>query len=243
MGRKIAIRLRHRRRREGKTDFRLRLALIKSRRLRFVARKSLNNMTCSFVQHKIEGDAALVTADSKELKAYGWKVNAGNLPASYLTGFLAGIRAKQAGIKEAVFDMGLARATKGNRLFAALKGAIDSGLEISYKDVVLPESDRISGRHIASYAEHIKRKDSGLYTSMFSSYLKNAIQPESLPEHFETAKKHIIETGASKSRKGVAKAEAKKTGKKQAEQKPEAAKKAGKTAHRMMEKKGAENQK
>ncbi len=224
MGRKLTMRLQHRRRREGKTDYHLRLGLIKSGFPRFVSRRSLSNMVCQIVKHDPSGDKILVSADSKELKSYGWKAGTGNVSASYLTGLLAGVRAKAAGIEDAIFDIGLWRATKGNRLFASLKGALDAGLKVSHSSDILPADERITGKHIASYAEDIKRNDSSSYTSMFSSYLKAGIQPERLPEHFEAVKKAVLEKGASKAKKeNERKANVEKTVK--VPEKPEARKK------------------
>jgi len=36
------------------------------------------------------GDKILATAQSIDLKEHGWSAGTGNLPAAYLTGFLAG---------------------------------------------------------------------------------------------------------------------------------------------------------
>ena len=53
-----------------------------------------------------------------------------------------------AGHDEAILDIGLAAATSGNRVFAALKGMIDAGLEMPHGEDALPEDDRINGSHI-----------------------------------------------------------------------------------------------
>ena len=37
----------------------------------------------------------------------------------------------------AILDVGLTRTNKGNRVFAALKGAVDGGLDIPFKDKCL----------------------------------------------------------------------------------------------------------
>ena len=56
-----------RRRREGKTDYRKRLALLKSRTIRIVIRKSINNTTIQFVKYDEKGDNIVASATSKEL--------------------------------------------------------------------------------------------------------------------------------------------------------------------------------
>jgi len=138
-----------RRRREKKTNYKKRLALVKSEKTRLVIRRSLNNMRVQFVNFKETGDVTLVSAFSKELKKHGWSSSTGNLPASYLTGFLAGSRAKKAGINEAVLDMGTQTSTKGSRIYSALKGVIDSGIKIPHSAEILPKEDRIKGVHIS----------------------------------------------------------------------------------------------
>ena len=56
--------------------------------------------------------------------------------------------AMAAGHDEAILDIGLAASTPGNRVFAAMKGMVDAGLEIPHNEDVLPSDDRISGAHI-----------------------------------------------------------------------------------------------
>jgi len=139
--------VRHRRRREGKTDYRARLSLLKSKKPRFVVRKSSKNITCQLVGYGPKGDNVIAASDSRSLKSYGWNGHCGNISAAYLTGLLCGAKATKAGIKEAVLDMGLYKSVKGSRIYAALKGAVDSGLNVAHSEGVLPPQDRIEGRH------------------------------------------------------------------------------------------------
>ena len=76
------------------------------------------------------------------------------------------------------------------KVYAFLKGAIDSGLEIPFTEDVLPESERLSGKHIQDYAEKLK-EDKAKYEQRFAKYLKNNIQPESITENFEKVKQKI----------------------------------------------------
>jgi len=121
-----------RRVRAGKTDYRARKQLIISRKPRLVVRKSLKNTNIQLVIPAKDGDATLVSANTIELKKYGFTGGTGNLPSAYLAGLLLGCRAKKNGHKQAILDMGLSHATKGGRIFAALKGAVDSGLEVPH---------------------------------------------------------------------------------------------------------------
>ena len=44
----------------------------------------------------------------------------------------------------------LSASTTGSRVFAALRGMVDAGLDIPHGDQVLPDDDRIHGAHIDS---------------------------------------------------------------------------------------------
>lgn len=146
----------HRRKKEGKTDYRLRLRLLKSGVHRLVVRKSLKNIICQIVKYEGEGDRTIVSSRSGELKKFGWKFHGGNVPSAYLTGLLCAEKAKKQKIGKAVLDIGLYTSTPGNRLYSALKGAIDGGLEISHAEGVLPKPERLSGKHIAEYDKKLK---------------------------------------------------------------------------------------
>lgn len=182
----------YRRRREGKTNYRKRKALVMSGKPRLVVRGTLKNMVVQVIAAKPNGDEVLTSAHSKELlKKYGWKAPRGNLPAAYLTGFLCGLKAKAKGIKEAVLDTGLFSPTKGARIFAALKGVLDAGLAVPHGEEKLPDEKRIKGVHIAQYAKTLSA-NTEKYMAYFSKYFENKVPPESLPEHFEEVKKAVI---------------------------------------------------
>lgn len=182
----------YRRRREGKTDYRKRRAMIISGKPRLVVRGTLKNIIAQIVVAKPDGDKVLVSAHSRELlKNYGWKAPMGNLPAAYLTGLLCGLKAKAKGVKEAILDIGLHFPSKGSRVFAVLKGVLDSGLEVSHTEEKLPDEKRIRGEHIANYARTLAENPEK-YASAFSKYLESRIPPESLPQHFAEVKKALI---------------------------------------------------
>lgn len=148
---------------EGKTDYRKRLALLKSGKPRLVVRKSLNNISAQIIAYETEGDKVLASAHSRELLKLGWKGRRRNLPAAYLTGYLCGQQAKKAGISEAIFDAGLYTSVKGVVIYAVLKGALDAGLNIPHNKSVFPAEDRIRGKHIKgknieSEFEAVKKK-------------------------------------------------------------------------------------
>ncbi|MDW7974166.1 MAG: 50S ribosomal protein L18 [Sulfolobales archaeon] len=170
-----------RRRREGKTDYYKRLKLIKSGKPRLVVRTSLNYVTVQIVEAKPEGDRVIAAAHSKELqKLYGWQGGGKNTCASYLTGLLAGLRARVKGVKESVLDIGLRKPVKGSRAFAALKGALDAGLNVPHSPEVLPSEDRIMCKHIAEWSKSLGEE---FYKRQFSRYLARGFRPEDLPSH------------------------------------------------------------
>ncbi len=138
-----------RRHRERKTDYRRRLKLLRSRKPRIVVRKSLREIRVQFVEFDPAGDKILASAVSDELaKQYNWKFSLSSTPAAYLTGLLAGKRAKDKGIEEGVLDIGLHHPTVGGKLFASLKGVLDAGVACPHDDSMIPKDDRINGVHI-----------------------------------------------------------------------------------------------
>lgn len=186
-----------RRRREGKTDYKTRKALVLSGKPRLVARSTLNNMIAQIIVAKPHGDEVLVSAHSRELtKKYGWKAPRGNLPTAYLTGFLCGLKAEAQGIKEAILDIGLHSPSKGARVFAVLKGMLDAGINVPYSKEKLPDEKRMEGEHIAEYAESLASNPEE-YQSKFSKSLEQKLPPENLPKHFAQVKANI--TAAFKS--------------------------------------------
>jgi len=179
-----------RRRRKGKTDYHARKALLLSGKPRLVTRNSLKSIIVQIIVAKPQGDEVIASAHSKELsRHYGWKAPTGNVPASYLTGLLCGLKAKAKGVKEAVLDIGLSPPTK-NGVFAALKGVLDAGVNVPHDEEILPDEERIKGEHIAKYAE-ILASNPEEYQSRFSKYLKQKLHPEKFPKHFAKVEKEI----------------------------------------------------
>ena len=142
-----------RRRREGRTDYRQRARLLRGRVPRAVVRVTLRNVSVQLIDYDPKGDRVVVVAHSRELVEMGWDQATGNIPAAYLTGYLAGKRAKQKGLSNAVLDIGLKEPTKGSGVFAALKGMVDAGLEIPHGKDVLPSKERLMGKHIGDDVE------------------------------------------------------------------------------------------
>ncbi|ACB40181.1 50S ribosomal protein L18 [Pyrobaculum neutrophilum] len=193
-----------RRRREGLTNYRKRRRLILSRKPRLVVRKTNKHIIAQVVVAKPQGDVTIVGVDTRALAKFGWRGDENNTSAAYLLGLVAGYKARLRGVREAVLDIGLHRPVAGSRVFAVLKGALDAGLEIPHGEEVLPEDDRVSGKHVAEYAAKLKEENPELYKARFSRYLQRGVQPEDLPKHFEEVKKKIVEHYEAKLAKAVA---------------------------------------
>ncbi|MBN1646359.1 50S ribosomal protein L18 [Candidatus Woesearchaeota archaeon] len=141
-----------RRKRNGRTNYRKRLELLKSRKTRLVVRLSNNQVIAQLVDYSDKGDQVKVSCLSSELQEKGWKHGLKNIPAAYLTGLLLAKKAK-GGVSEAILDIGLHSHVPGSRLYAVVKGVVDGGLNVPVSQDVFPADERISGTHIKSYAE------------------------------------------------------------------------------------------
>ena len=191
MAKSGSYRVQLRRRREGKTDYQARKALVISGKPRLVTRPSLKNITVQITVSKPNGDEVLAAANSRELaKAYGWKAPAGNISSAYLTGLLCGLKAKAAGVKEAILDVGLHAPTKGAKIFAALSGVLDAGVNVPHSEEKIVK-ERMKGEHIAKYAKNLGAA-SEEYSAKFSKCIAQGVAPEKLPEHFNKVKAEII---------------------------------------------------
>jgi len=191
MARSSRYRVPLRRRREGKTDYQARKALVLSGKPRLVTRNSLKNFTAQIVVAKPYGDEVLAAAHSRELKKkYGWKAPTGNVPAAYLTGFLCGLKAKNKGVKEAILDVGLIAPTKGSMFFAALSGVLDAGVNVPHDEEKIVK-ERAKGEHIAEYGKSLGAGSEG-YSARFSKYLGQKLSPEKLPAHFAKVKADVV---------------------------------------------------
>lgn len=180
-----------RRRREGKTNYRTRRALVLSKVPRLVVRLSLKHAIVQIIEAEAIGDKVIVSAHSRELaKTYGWLGNCGNIPAAYLTGLLCGFKALANGVETAFLDIGLHIPSKGTRVFAAMKGVVDAGIEVPHSEDILPDEGRIIGQHIADYGSQLASEPE-VYQQRFSASIKRGSRPEGLSEHFSEVKDKI----------------------------------------------------
>lgn len=180
-----------RRRREGKTDYATRAKVLHLDRPRLVVRVSNANVIVQVIEYGSNGDKTVVSAHSKELNKLGWLAGNKNTSAVYLTAYLCGKKAVAAGIDYAIADIGLKSPIRGSKVFAAVKGAADAGLEVPYGESIVPTEDRINGEHIAEYAKSLDEEE---LNKKFSQYIAKGLQPTDLPEHFEEIKNKIDES-------------------------------------------------
>jgi len=211
-----------------------------SPKYRLVVRFSNRDIICQIFSADLDHDVCVAAAYSHELRRYGVKVGFTNYAAAYATGLLLARRVnKKFGLDElypgkvevdgqdynvkedadsenkapfrALLDVGLARTTTGARLFGALKGACDGGLDIPHSDRRFPGSkategegaeekyepnpekhrEYIMGGHVANYMRHLQGKGDELYQAQFKQYIEAAVGPGELEGVYTAAHKAI----------------------------------------------------
>lgn len=217
-----------------------------SPKYRLVVRFTNKDVICQVVAAKIQGDVVLTAAYAHELTRYGFPVRTTNYAAAYATGLLCarrlltklGLAKAYQGNTEnpgddyevaenddgprpflAALDIGLRRATTGAKIFAAMKGAADGGMDIPHSEKRFAGYDdeakeldhdslrkHIFGGHVADYMTSLKESNPGKYEKTFALYLKSGLGPDNLeatwkkvhaairaaPEAKNTAKKATV---------------------------------------------------
>jgi len=211
-----------------------------SPKYRFVVRITNKDIVAQIFSSDLDHDVCIASAYSHELKRYGVKVGFTNYAAAYATGLLLARRVnKKFGLDElfagketvdgedynvreeadpegkapfkALLDVGLARTTTGARLFGALKGATDGGLDIPHNDRRFPGSkdseekdakekytpnpdkhrEYIFGLHVAAYMKHLKGEDEERFNKQFSRYVKAGVNADAIEKMYAAAHKAI----------------------------------------------------
>lgn len=182
---------------------------------RMIVRFTNKDIICQIAYAQIEGDKIVCAAYAHELPRYGVKVGLTNYAAAYCTGLLLARRTlakfkldslykgfetitgehemtenldDQPNTFKCFLDVGIKRTTTGAKVFGAVKGACDGGLEIPHSAKRFPGYDSESGelnaemhrRHIfaenvASYMEQLRGEDEDLYNRQFSRYIKSGV--------------------------------------------------------------------
>lgn len=191
---------------------------------RFVVRFTNKDIIAQVVSASIAGDHVLAAAYSHELPHYGLDVGLTNYAAAYCTGLLLARRvlkmlemddeyegnveatgedysvepAETRRPFRALLDVGLIRTTTGNRVFGALKGALDGGLDIPHSDKRFAGFSKdnkqldaevhrkyIYGGHIADYMRTLMEDEPEKYQSHFSLYIKKGIEADNIEELYK----------------------------------------------------------
>lgn len=135
-----------RRLREEKTNYKKRSTMLMGKRDFVTVQISNENTLVQIHKPEMTGDKVLASAHSRFLLSKGWKGSRKNIPAAYLTGYLAGKKAIANGLKSAIMYSGTRRYT--DRMAAALKGVRDAGVQIPAQEDAFPPEERIKGEHL-----------------------------------------------------------------------------------------------
>jgi len=194
---------------------------------RMIVRISNKDITCQIAYARIEGDKVMCSAYSHELPRFGVKLGLTNYSAAYCTGLLLARRLLQQlkldslyeGVKEAngedfyvesndkgpgafrcFLDVGLARTATGARIFGAMKGAVDGGLDIPHSNKRFPGYDseskefdpevhrkHIMGVHVAEYMKSLLDDDEEAFKRQFSRYIKLGITSNEIEDIYKSA--------------------------------------------------------
>ncbi|MFB3113375.1 MAG: 50S ribosomal protein L18 [Nitrosopumilaceae archaeon] len=136
-----------RRIREEKTNYKKRKIMLMGKRDFVTVQISNENTQVQIHKPEMAGDKIIASAHSRYLISKGWKGSRKNIPAAYLTGYLAGKKAVGKGAKNALLYSGTRKYTQ--RMAAALKGVIDAGLEVAANSETFPPEKRINGEHLS----------------------------------------------------------------------------------------------
>jgi large subunit ribosomal protein L18 len=136
-----------RRIREEKTNYKKRKIMLMGKRDFVTVQISNENTQVQIHKPEMAGDKIIASAHSRYLISKGWKGSRKNIPAAYLTGYLAGKKAVGKGAKNALLYSGTRKYTQ--RMAAALKGVIDAGLEVAANSETFPPEKRIKGEHLS----------------------------------------------------------------------------------------------
>ncbi|KAL3333994.1 hypothetical protein AABB24_030655 [Solanum stoloniferum] len=191
---------------------------------RFVVRFTNKDIIAQIVSASIAGDMILASAYASELPRFGLKVGLTNYAAAYCTGLLLARRVlKKLEMDEeyqgnldvngedysvepaesrrpfrALLDVGLLRTTTGNRVFGALKGALDGGIDIPHSEKRFAGFSKdskqldaevhrkyIYGGHVAAYMNTLMEDEPEKYQTHFSLYIKSGLEADNLEEMYK----------------------------------------------------------
>ncbi|MGE0793271.1 MAG: 50S ribosomal protein L18 [Candidatus Woesearchaeota archaeon] len=183
MAKNCVFTVKYKRKRQGRTNYKKRLALLKSDKTRLVIRKTNTSILLQIVKYNPDGDYVISTFNSTKLNSYGWNYSKKSIPAAYLAGLSIGKMALAKKVDEVIVDLGLQTPCKGSKIFAAIQGAFDSGLKLNIDETIFINEERLSGKHIANMKD---------VDALFSKYKKDKLDVSKIPETFNAVKKKIL---------------------------------------------------
>jgi large subunit ribosomal protein L5e len=194
---------------------------------RLIVRFTNKDIICQIAYSRIEGDVVVAAAYAHELPRYGVKGGLTNYAAAYCTGLLLARRHLKKlklddtykGLEEAtgaeyyvekegdnaapfhcVLDVGLARTSTGAKIFAAMKGVADGGIDIPHSETRFFGYDsenkkydaeahrgRIMGAHVADYMRSLKDEDEDAYKRQFSKFITAGLTADGLEGMYKAA--------------------------------------------------------
>lgn len=194
---------------------------------RMIVRITNKDIICQIAYARIEGDVIICAAYAHELPRFGVKVGLTNYAAAYCTGLLLARRVLQKFNLDSIYegndnidgdeylveseegkpgafrcylDVGLARTSTGAKVFGAMKGAVDGGLEIPHSTKRFPgydaeskefsaevHRDHIFGKHVGNYMQQLQEEDEEAFKKQFSQFIKAGVTPDSMEEMYEKA--------------------------------------------------------
>lgn len=177
-------RVAYRRKRQQKTNYKRRLALLKSGKSRLIIKILNKNILAQIIEYSPKGDKVVAYSTSNELEKLGWKYSKSNTSAAYLTGLSLASKSK---VKNAVLDTGLQVVVKGSKLFSCLKGVIDGGIDVPHDKTVFPKEERIKGENVAEFFKNRPKEG-----NQFSQLTKKKVDVGNMPKAFEEIKNKIL---------------------------------------------------
>jgi len=198
---------------------------------RLVVRRTKRDVVCQIFSSDLTHDVCVQSAYAHELRRYGVRVGLTNYAAAYCTGLLLARRInskfelKYEGKTEAdgeeyaveadpedkapfkaLLDVGLARTTTGSRIFGALKGAVDGGLNVPHNSKRFPGTE-VDGKeikanpethkkyilagHVADYMNKLKDDDEDSFKRQFARFIKLGIKADDLAAIYTKAHQAI----------------------------------------------------
>lgn len=114
------------------------------------------------------------------------------------THYVAGVEEADRKPFRAFLDVGIKNTTTGSRVFAAMKGAVDGGMDIPHSNKRFPGYTRdtkqydaevlkghIMGEHVADYMREMEEDDEENYAKHFAKYVSEDKEADDLEEMYE----------------------------------------------------------